>query len=188
MDDVQIVELYMDRDERAIEETATRYGAQLNRISFHIVGNQSDADECENDTYFSAWKLIPPHEPKEYLFAFLARIIRNKSFNICKSRKTQKRSMILVELTKEIEECIPSPNSLESKLSAEDIGKIISSFLRSEKAESRNIFLRRYWFADSISDISALYHISESKVKSMLFRTRNKLREYLRKEGFQDEW
>ena len=185
MDDVQIVELYMVRNERAIEETAAQYGTQLNRISLNIVGMKSDADECENDTYLSAWNLIPPHEPKTYLLAFLAKIIRNKSINIIKSRNAKKRSAILVELTKEMEECIPSPNSLESKLSDDELGVIISSFLRGVKAEYRNVFLRRYWFADSISDISDRFHLSESKVRSMLFRTRNKLRDYLRKEGYQ---
>ena len=184
MDDAQIVELYMARDERAIEETTTQYGTKLNRISLNIVGNGSDAEECENDTYLAAWNLIPPHEPKAYLFAFLAKIIRNKSLNICKSRKTKKRSSVLVELTKEMEECIPSTNSIESNLSDDELGRIISSFLRSVKSEYCNVFLRRYWFADSIHDISERFDMSESKVKSMLFRTRNKMRDYLRKEGY----
>lgn len=184
MEDREIVDLYKRREESAIKETALKYGHKLNRISINIVGNFPDAEECENDTYLEAWKLIPPHEPNKYLFSFLAKIIRNLSLNFCKRKNTQKRSAIIIELTSELEQCIPAPDCLPCKLSDSELGKVISTFLRSEKEESRNVFLRRYWFADSIKDIALRFSISESKAKSMLFRTRNKLRQYLKKEGY----
>ena len=184
MEDREIVDLYKRRDEGAIKETALKYGRKLNRVSKNIVGNSADAEECENDTYLEAWKLIPPHEPYTYLFSFLAKIIRNLSLNFCKRKNTQKRSAIIIELTSELERCIPSPDNLPCKLSDSELGEVLSIFLRSQKEISRNVFIRRYWFADSIKDIAQRFSISESKVKSILFRTRNKLRLYLKEEGY----
>lgn len=185
MKDTEIVDLYLRREETAIEHTAKEYSARLRRISLNILNNASDVDECENDTYLSAWKLIPPHEPRTYLFAFLAKIIRNHSINRCKWQHTKKRNTILVELTTEMQECIPAPNSLECRITDDEFGNILSTFLWSLEEEARNVFLRRYWFADSIRDIANRFHMSESKVKSMLFRTRNYMRDYLEKEGYE---
>ncbi len=182
MDDTTIVDLYMSRDEKAIEETSFKYGVKLKRIAVNILENEEDAEECENDTYYTAWKLIPPNEPRDYLFVFLAKITRNLSLNCCKRKNAKKRRAIFIELTKEMEECIEAPDNSYSKLSHSEIGIIISNFLRIQNKEVRDVFIRRYWFFDSISDIANDFNISESKVKSMLFRTRNNLRVYLKRE------
>lgn len=184
MEDTKIVELYLKRNERAIEETSVKYGSRLKKIAYNIVGSSADADECENDMYLSAWNLIPPHEPNSYLFVFLAKIIRNLSLNCCKRQRAQKRSSIFVELTTELQECIPGPSNTECIVTDKEFGEIISEFLRDISMEARNVFLRRYWYGDSINDISQDFGMSESKVKSMLFRTRNKMRSYLEKEGY----
>lgn len=183
MDDKEIVDLFIGRDQMAIKEASMKYGSKLNNIAQNILDNEEDAQECENDTYLDAWKLIPPNEPRNYLFSFLAKIIRNKSLNYYKSKNTLKRKAIIVELSKELEECIASPDS-DGNLCDDEIGKIISSFLRKEKEEVRMIFVRRYWYIDSISNIANRFNISESKVKSILFRKRNKLRFYLEKRGY----
>lgn len=183
MDDSDIVDLFIKRDEMAIKEVSIKYGCKLNNIAKKILDNKEDVQECENDTYLVAWKLIPPNEPRNYLFSFLAKIIRNKSLNYCKNKNAIKRKAIVIELSKELEECIASSNS-EKNLCGDEIGTIISSFLRKEKEEVRLIFIRRYWYVDSINDISNMFNISKSKVKSILFRTRNKLRFYLEKEGY----
>lgn len=185
MEDTDIVDLYLRREETAIEHTADRYGMRLRQISKNIVNNPSDVDECENDTYLSTWKLIPPHEPRTYLFAFLAKIIRNHSINYCRHQHAKKRNSVLVELTTEMQECIPSPNNTECKVADDELGTIISKFLRTLGEEPRTVFLRRYWFADSIRDIAQRFHMSESKVKSMLYRTRNQMRAYLEMEGYE---
>ena len=184
MDDEEIVKLFLERNEKAIEETSIKYGSKLNRIAMNILKNEEDAQECENDTYHAAWNLIPPNEPRTYFFTFLAKIIRNLSLNYCKSKKTKKRNAIIVELTREMQECIEIPNESPCHMSDSEIGSIISIFLRKQKEENRKIFIRRYWYADSIKQISDDFKISESKVKSILFRTRNKLKNYIKKEGY----
>lgn len=183
MDDNDIVDLFLKRDEMAIKAVEMKYGIKLNRIAQNILENKEDAKECENDTYLDAWRIIPPNEPRKYLFSFLGKIIRNKALNYCKSKNTLKRKVTIVEFSKELEECIASPN-LETDLKDNEIGAMISYFLRKEKQETRIIFIRRYWYMDSISDIANKFDISESKVKSILFRTRNKLRFFLEKEGY----
>ncbi|WP_343208575.1 RNA polymerase sigma factor [Anaerolentibacter hominis] len=184
LDDQEIIRLYFNRDEKALEETALKYGLRLRILSEQITGSLQDAQECENDTYLTAWNRIPPHEPVTYFFAFLAKIVRNISINCWKQKKAKKRSAHLVELTKEMEECLPSPSDVECKIEDAEFGKILNTFLREQKEEARTIFLRRYWFADPIAEISRRYALSESKVKSQLFRTRKNLRAYLEKEGY----
>lgn len=185
MEDSTIVDLYLHRNEQAITETKRKYGSRLHRLSASIVGNDEDAEECENDTYLTTWNLIPPHEPADYLFSFLAKITRNLSINCCTKKKAKKRQAVLVELTTEMEQCIPAPSNSPCSMTDSEFGTIVSSFLRTQKKETRHVFLRRYWFGDSISEIATKFSLSESKVKSMLFRTRNKLRLYFIKEGYE---
>ena len=186
VEDNKIVELFIKRDESAIKEVSIKYGNKLNNIAKNILDNISDAQECENDTYMDAWNSIPPNEPKNYLFAYLAKIIRSKALNYYKSRNTLRRKAIIVELSKELEECIAAPEA-DINISDNEVGKLISNFLRDQKEEARIIFVRRYWYVDSINNIAKMFNISESKVKSSLFRTRNKLRVYLEKEGIKYE-
>lgn len=184
MNDEQIVEQYLSRNESAIRQTKIKYGKQLRSISFQIVADLFTAEECENDTYLKAWNAIPPHQPKTYLFAFLARITRHLSLNCCRNRSRLKRQAFVCEFTKEMEQCIPSPDAAECCLSDLEFSEMINSFLEQLEPRKRNVFLRRYWYLDSIQDIAKRYGMGESAVKTMLFRIREQLREFLQKEGY----
>lgn len=184
MEDNIIVELYLNRDETAINQTRDKYGARLRSLAFNIVKDVHTTEECENDTYMQAWASIPPHEPRHYLYAFLARIIRHISLNRCRDCSRLKRSAFICELSTELEQCIPAPNDVDRLIDDIAFGEVINNFLAEIGEEKRNIFLRRYWYFDSIADISKRFGISKSKVKTTLFRIRNGLREHLEKEGY----
>lgn len=184
MEDEKIVELYLRRDETAIDRTAEKYGARLRSLAYGIVMDQQTAEECENDTYLSAWNSIPPHAPKYYFYAFLARITRNLSLSRCRENHRLKRSAHMEELSREMEQCIPTPDDLQCRLDEMALKQAINGFLDTLQEQKRNVFIRRYWYLDSIEDISKRYGISISKVKTMLFRSRNALREHLIKEGY----
>ena len=184
MDDSQIVELYLHRKEEAITCTAQQYGMRLRQISETIVKDHQTALECENDTYLQAWNSIPPHAPRHYLFPFLARIIRHISIDRCRHQKRLCRNGYIQELSAELQCCIPDTQDVESQIDAIVLGECISLFLRRQSALTRQVFIRRYWYLDSIEQICLRYHISPSKTKSMLFRCRNALRKHLEKEGF----
>lgn len=184
LEDVRIIDLFFERDETAIRYVSEKYGNRLRSLSHSIVKDMQTAEECENDTYVEAWNSIPPHSPKEYLYAFLARITRHVSLNCCRERSRLKRSAYICELSSEMEQCIPSPDDCECRIDDLIFADVINKFLASQNTEKRNIFLRRYWYMDSIADISKRYGYSESKVKATLFRSRNQLREHLEKEGY----
>ena len=181
MNDPEIIELYFKRDEKAIEETDAKYGKLCYRIAYSILNNHEDSEECVNDTYLGVWNAIPPTRPNNFV-AFVCRITRNLSLNHLEKMSRQKRSAAIVVSLDELAEVLPD-DSIADGLSNEYIGKAISNFLRSENEVNRNVFMRKYYFFDSIGDISKRFGFSESKVKSMLFHTRNKLKEYLIKEG-----
>ncbi len=185
MEDNKIVELYLERNEDAISETSKKYGRRLLSLSKSIVLETETAEECENDTYSATWNSIPPAEPRSWLYAFLARIIRNISLNCCRNKSRLKRSAHICELSAEMEECIPSPDNCNCHIDEIAFVEAINGFLSTLSKEKRNIFLRRYWYLDSVSDIATRFQISESKVKTSLFRTREKLKEYLLKEGYE---
>ena len=185
MDDALIVRMFLDRDEQAIQETARKYGERLRWIGKDILEDPEMVSECENDTYLAAWNSIPPHEPNTYLFAFMARIMRNRALDKCREQARQKRSALLVELTAEMEQCIPSGANVEQKVEARALAEAISMFLRKQSKTKRDVFLRRYWYMDSIDEIAKQYHFSRSKVKSILMRMRKALGEFLEKEGYQ---
>ena len=171
------------RSESAINETAKKYSAYCTAISMNILNNREDSDECVNDTYFKAWNLIPPHRPMIFS-SFLGRITRNLSLDRYKMRKTQKRrGDETALLLSELEDCIPTALTVEEEIEAKFLEKAIDDFLSNAHEEERILFVRRYWFADSITCIAKRFSISESKVKTRLFRTRNKLKNYLEKEG-----
>lgn len=184
MEDSKIVELYLLRDETAIKQTTEKYGKRLCALAYGIVKDLQTAEECENDTYMEAWSAIPPHEPRTYFYAFLARITRHISLNCCRNRSRLKRSAFISELSAEMEQCISAPNDTECRIDDMMLSQAINGFLGKLDVEKRNIFIRRYWYLDSIADISRRFALSESKVKTTLFRCRNQLREYLEKEGY----
>lgn len=178
MDDLQIIELFFSREESAIRETNAKYGKLCRHIAQNILGNLEDAEECVQDTYLALWNQIPPTRPVNFP-AFLCRIARNLSLKKLEYNTAEKRnSNADIPLT-ELEGILAAECTVES----DSLTALINAFLRTEKELPRKIFLRRYWFFDSVSEISRQFSCSESKVKSILFRTRNRLREYLKKEG-----
>lgn len=184
LEDNAIVELYLRRDESAVARTAEKFGARLRALAQGIVDDRQTAEECENDTYLQAWNAIPPHEPREYLYAFLARITRHAALNCCRQRSRLKRSAVICQLSDELEQCIPAPDDAACRLEEAELCAAINGFLAKLVEEKRNIFLRRYWYLDSISAISRRFGLSESKVKTTLYRCRGQLREYLEQEGY----
>lgn len=183
MEDIQIIELYWSRMETAISFTAEKYSNYCRSISMNILNNQGDADECVNDTYLHAWNAIPPNRPS-VLRTWLGKITRNLSLDRYRKLKTQKRGGDNVELLfSELESCIPDANSIQSKLEDLETAQLISIFLRNSKKEDRLVFLRRYFYGDSIHQITERFDMSGGRVKSSLFRTRKALKKYLEKEG-----
>lgn len=181
MTDSQIIELFWERNEAAIAQTDATYGRRLYTISDKILRSRQDAEESVNDTYMRAWETIPPQKPN-YFFAYLAKLCRNFSLQRLQWNSAAKRNGEVVSLTQEMENCIPD-RSHERRLEGKEIGRMLDRFLDSLSVESRLIFMRRYWYADSIQEIASRYHISQSKVKTQLHRTRNKLQQFLESEG-----
>lgn len=181
MEDKQIIELYWNRNEEAISCTDATYGKKLFRLANQILYISEDAEECVEDTYMNAWNAIPPNRPK-YLYAFLAKICRNCAFGILDRNGAQKRSAEVVTLTQEMEMCIPDQRQ-QSALEGEALGQVLTDFLTTLTRENRLLFMRRYWYLDTIEEIAKRYGMSHSKVKTRLFRTREKLRIFLEKEG-----
>lgn len=184
MEDSRIVELFLSRDETAIRETAEKYGARLRALAYGVTGDRQTSEECENDTYWQAWNRIPPGEPKEYFYPFLARITRALSIDRCRARARWKRAGHVVALTAELEMCIPAADDVTDEAEAKSLGEAISRFLYTLPEEKQVIFLRRYFYLDAVSDIAKRLAISDSKVKTTLFRIRSALRDYLIKEGY----
>lgn len=182
MEDKFIVCLYHQRDEQAVAETQSKYGAQLHRVSWKFVRDRRDAEECVNDTYLTAWNTMPPERP-QYLFAFLAKITRHLSLNRMQYRKAQKRDALVQELSQELLECIPNPQDGMGEYQVGEVAASISTFLKGCDETAQAVFVRRYWYGDSIAEIAVQYRMTQSRVKSMLFRTRNRLKEWLQKEG-----
>ena len=185
MEDTRIVQLYWDRDQKAISETATKYGNYCTFIAKNILGNKEDAEECVNDTYMNAWNSMPPHRPN-MLSTFLGKITRNLSFNRYKHNKTDKRggseiSTVLDELS----ECVSGKDNVEQEIEYKELTKAIDSFLDTLSPEKRSIFICRYWYTDSISEIAKQFNMRENTVSMTLNRIRLKLQKYLIGRGYE---
>lgn len=183
VEDREIIELYFARNERAVEETSKKYRNYCTRIAHNILSNVEDSEECVNDTFLGAWEAIPPKSPAK-LSSFLGRITRNIALNKYDYYAAKKRSKEFETILDELDDCLTSSSNVESLYEEEQVAKSISQFLENIQADHRNIFLRRYWYSDSMTDLASRFSISESKAKSILFRTRKKLQSYLRKEGY----
>ena len=181
MDDLKIIELYFERDEQAIKETDAKYGKLCQRIAYNILNNHQDSEECVNDTFVGVWNAIPPARPNN-LMSFVCKITRNLSLKRLEFMKREKRSADVLLSLDELE-AVLSDDRYAPDVSDEEVGKLISKFLRTQKEDVRNVFIRKYYFFDSIGDIAERYGFTASKVKNMLFYTRNKLKDYLIKEG-----
>lgn len=180
---MMIINLYLKRDEKAIDETAQKYGNYCFTISHNILKNHSDSQECVNDTYHRAWKAIPPTKPMR-LHAFLGRIVRNLSLDRYKFNRTKKREGSEFELLlTELEACIPANQTVDAEVDSNFGIEVINEWLRAQSTENRVLFVRRYWHADAINELSENYQMSESKVKSTLFRMRKNLKDHLEREG-----
>lgn len=180
MEDRLIIEQFFSRNEEAITFTKERYGDRLHRLAFRILANHEDAEECVNDTYLKAWESIPPKKP-DYFFAYLAKICRNTALHRLERSKARKRDVTVTALTEELSCCVPDTPAFE-RLEEQELGEKISQFLKTVSRDNRIIFVRRYFLSEAVTEIAAALGVSESKVKSSLFRTRNKLRDYLSKE------
>ncbi len=184
MEDERIVALYWERSEQAIRETESKYGRFCYSVAYHLLHNAEDATESVNDTYLEAWNSMPPHKP-DSLIAFLGRITRRLSVDRWRSTHAEKRGggeypLLLDELS----ECIPSKDSVEQQVELKELAETVNRFLTGLSKEKQQVFLRRYWYGDSMEELATKFGFSVSKVKSMLFHTREGLRERLKKEGF----
>jgi len=183
VEDSQIVDLYWERAENAISETATKYSRYCHFISFNILHNSEDAEECVNDTYFKAWNAMPPKRPN-CLATFLGKITRNLSFDKYKEYSAEKRGRGQMELTlSELDEAIPSTTNVEQEVEENELAEILNKFIERLPKQKRVIFIQRYWYLLSIKEIADNSNASESQTKSTLFRTRNELKIFLEKEG-----
>ena len=184
MEDEQIIELYWRRSEDAISETAAKYGNYLHSIAYRILADTADAEECVNDTYRGAWEAMPPHRPA-ILSTFLGKITRRISIDLWRKRSAEKRGGGEVNLVlDELEDCVSGSGSAEEETERREILKKLGEFLTDLPLTERRVFLRRYWYLDSVAAIAQQFGFSESKVTSMLYRTRQKLRAQLEKEGY----
>ena len=181
MDDSRIIELFFARNEDAIKHTDDAYGRRLFHLADNIVHNDQDAEESVNDTYMKAWDTIPPQRP-EHFFAYIAKICRNFALKRIDWQKAKKRNAEVVTLTQEMENCIPDTYR-DMEADERELGRILDAFLRTLTPENQMVFLRRYWYVDTIAEIAVRYGISESAVQMRLNRTRSKLAMYLAKEG-----
>ncbi len=175
MDDKQIVELYWQRNEQAIAETAAKYETYCMKISQNILSDRADSEENVNDTYLHAWEAIPPQRPA-ILSAFLGRIARNLALNRYKAKSAQKRQGDAFALSlDELDDCAVSLPDPESETAAAELGASISAFLRTQSEEVRSMFVLRYFYCESIEELSARFRCGESRIKTTLLRTRRKL-------------
>ena len=183
MEDSKIIGLYLDRDENAVKETAAKYGGYCYSIAFRVLNSREDSEESVNDTYLEVWNSIPPHVP-EIFSAFIGKITRRSAISRLRKKTAAKRGGGEYELTlDELSECIPDLSDPQKETENKIITDVLNSFLRDLKETERNVFIRRYWHMEPVEVIAGRFSFSESKVKSMLMRTRNKLKNRLIEEG-----
>lgn len=183
MEDQGIIQLFFDRSEQAIEETDKKYGGLCFSIAYNVLDNREDSEESVSDTYLAAWNTIPPRRPN-FLNAFLAKMTRHISIDRWRKRSAKKRGggEIILAL-EELEDCVDA-QSVESEFAKKELTRVLNQFLLSLPKTERNVFLCRYWYLDSIQTISQVSGFSQSKVTSMLYRLRGRLRKILTEEGY----
>jgi RNA polymerase sigma-70 factor (ECF subfamily) len=182
--DAEIVELYLGRDERAIRLTEIKYSKQLFRIAYNVLNDKCDSDECVNDTYLGAWNSIPPQIPKS-LFAYLSKLVRNFAISLYRKKTSQKRGRSEFDVSlSEIEDVLSDSSNLEREAQSEVLAKIINAFLADLEKEDRFVFVSRYYFSYSVSEIAQRAGESDTKVYKKLASLREKLKKRIEKEGF----
>ena len=182
MDDKGIIELFFNRDESAISLSKEKFGRLLSSIAYRLLKNSEDSEECVNDTLLAAWNSIPPANP-ENLSAFLCKITRNLSIKKWRVKNAQKRGGSAAILLSELDDLAPDSKSIDDAISENELSRIIDSFLRTLSAGERDLFILRYFYFYSVDELSTKFAFSKSKVKTQLYRTRQKLSAVLEKEG-----
>lgn len=182
MNDQKIIQLLHDRNEAALNLLADRFGFRLMCTAFSILGNRSDAEEIVSDTYLAVWNAIPPESPS-FLSSYIYRIGRNLALKRLRSNTALKRNSFYDLSLDELAECIPGA-ALEDTVEAKELGRAIDRFLDTLPADNRNLFLRRYWFGDSVKDLARTFALTQNTVSVRLNRIRNQLKNYLIQEGY----
>ena len=183
MDDHQILMYFFNRDEAALTHTEAKYGKLCHSVAMNILGNREDSEECVNDTYLQAWNAIPPERPT-LLGAYLCRITRNLAINRYRADRREKRGGGQTEaVLDELLECVADSSAPLADQVA--LREALNGFLRTLPEPARTVFIQRYWYVRPVADIAAELGMSESRIKMILHRTRNRLRDHLDKEGFQ---
>lgn len=182
MEDKKITEMFFNKEENAIKELLEKYGRLFKKLSFNILGNEEDAEECVNDSCLEIWNAIPPAYP-DSLLAFACKIVRRVSINRLKYNLSQKRNSDLTFAFDELSECLSLPDVTAEFVDSQHLRNAINDFLHSLDEESKSLFVKRYFFFESISALSDYFHISENKVSVKLHRIRKKLSVKLKEEG-----
>lgn len=182
MEDAKIIDLYWKRNENAIAETDKKYGTYCQTISYNILKNHEDAEKCVSDTYQHAWESIPPERPGKFKI-WLGVVVRNITIDLCRKNHAQKRYDEYNVLLSEMDECVPSGESVEQMADAKALSECINRWLAKLSPEDRKVFLRRYWYGEAVSAIARSKGLSANGMTQKLFRMRSSLKRHLEKEG-----
>lgn len=182
MEDQRIIELYWQRDERAIPETAQKYGAFCAAIAANVLSDRRDAEECVNDTWLRAWNAMPPQRPR-LLRPFLGRITRNLAINLWEKNHARKRYAGMELLLDELSECVPSPQTVEREMDERELGAFLSAWLRTLSADDRRLFVRRYWNGEALQALAAEWGETPEKLAQRTYRLRQALKTELERNG-----
>lgn len=184
LEDGKIIELFYARSEQAVMELSKKYGAVCRRIAGHILNNRLDVEECVNDAWLGAWNTIPPERP-DPLSAYICRIVRNLSITKYHANTAAKRNSFYDVALDELEECLVSAETVEGEITARELSGILDRFLETLEPENRVMFVRRYWYSDSVAEIAERFHMSGNTVSARLFRIRGRLKKFLKSEGYE---
>lgn len=183
MEDSQIIRLFFARDETAITETEKKYGKYCYKIAFNILLNDPDAEECVNDTYLKAWNAIPPQRPDRF-GAWLGRVVRNIALDLWNKNHRKKRYAGMEKLLDELEDCIPSPVTVEHEMEEKELSRFINAWLALLPDDERILFVRRYWKGERLKELAKAYGLSSGKMAKRMYRLRQDLKKKLEKEGY----
>ena len=182
MQDEKIVALYFERNELAIKMSAENYGSYCRKIAMNILSSPEDSEECVNDTWYQAWRSIPPQRPNS-LSAYLGRITRNCAISKYRANRAMKRSDGMTILLSELEDCIPSQSSIEQDLDEKHLSECINNWLKAIPSDDRILFVRRYWFGDTVKSLAKESGLSQNQMSWRMFKLRERLKKELEKEG-----
>ncbi len=184
LEDERIIGLFFERSQDAVAQLSKKYGRLLLKVAVGILNNVSDSEECVNDAYLAAWDSIPPNRPKP-LSSYLCRIVRNLCVKRYHFNTAAKRNSVYDAALDELEGCFPAGGTAEDDFDAAEAARALNRFLGTLERENRVIFVRRYWLCESLDDIAALFGTTAHNISARLYRTRERLKKYLKKEGVQ---